>query len=347
MWPLSVYLSIAAVWIWFPLIPKGIYRVAALGPNRAPGCGEKPATILRQNFNAYFQSEKENLKALAEEIENIDYLQEEGRCPSDTEYLTVAQRDNSFHIQPLIDQLLSKRIEVRQIIEDSVANEAEGFGTFSDETEMLMVDETIRNLHITAEAAKDAVDGFLAEIGNLPRLRYNAPSQDEEEERKSMWESEGKKLDRKLFELAMAIDEAHPDGDYLVEYVVGARQNLQDRFDKLIETMSVTVSSYDNELEMHDKRNDEYLEPWFPKGNTYRDIVGALTRWCLCWEKGVEGAAEALRAIEPVPEAEDPNPVKWGAVGRGLDQIGRSLWANLRGVRDRPRTPPPSGRKNN
>ncbi|KAF3286556.1 hypothetical protein TWF132_008835 [Orbilia oligospora] len=332
MWPFNISLALVIFWIWMQLIPK----VAAPWPNRAPGCGEQPATIRRQEFEDYVDEERETLRALAKAIEEIDYLQEEGRCPSDISYITVSNRDIGFHIQPLIDQLLNIKIQVSQLIRESVEDEADGYGTFVDEAELELINTTIRNLQAIAEAEKDAVDAFLAEIANLPRLRYIYPNKDGEG-----GDSDDTDEDKNIFNLAMRIDDGHPDGQYLVEYILGARQNYQARFDGLVETMELIVSDYDGELAVHDYRDQGQLDEWFPKGTTYRDIVGALIRWSMCWEEGARRAAKALRAVAPAPKPEDPKPGRWGAVGRGLSQIGRSL-SGIRGCRGRSRTPPPA-----
>ncbi|KAK6350414.1 hypothetical protein TWF718_003606 [Orbilia javanica] len=316
------------MWIWLSLIPK------VLAPaNRAPGCGGEPATINRRDFDDFFREERGNLQVLAKAIEEIDYLQEEGRCPSDVAYITVFHRDTSFHIQPLIDRLFNARLELGRLITEYAEDEAEGYGTFFDEAELRLIYNTIRNLEVLAEAEKDAVDGFVADIANLPRLRY--PDENDQ--------------NTNLLNLAMGIDDGRPDGEYLVEYTLGARQNLQARFDSLIEKMELAVSDYDNELAVHDTRDRGQLDEWLPKGNSYQDVIGALIRWSMCWAEGVKGAAGALRTIAPAPGPEDPRPSRWGVVGRGLSRIGRSL-SGLgigAGCRGRSRTPPPARRNNN
>ncbi|KAK6362339.1 hypothetical protein TWF730_006034 [Orbilia blumenaviensis] len=296
---------------WLPLL-SGV-----LAPNRAAGCGDVPATIGRREFDNFFKAEQENIQVLAAAIEEIDYLQEEGMCPSNLDYINVFHRDPSFHVQPLINKLFDARIQIGQLVQESVEDEAEGYGTFFDEADLGLIHKTIYNLEIRANAEKDAVDGFLADIDNLARLRYPDIT-----ERKV-----------NLVNLAMQIDDGHPDGPFLVEYTVGARENLQERFDNLVERMELAISDYDRELEVHDIVDRGQLDEWFPKGSTYQDVIGALIRWSSCWLEGVGAAAEALRAIGPAPKPDDPRPARWGAFGRGLSTIGRSLSSIGRGDR--------------
>ncbi|KAK6535029.1 hypothetical protein TWF281_006327 [Arthrobotrys megalospora] len=322
-----------ALWTWLPLL---VPSVVAPGPwqTRAPGCGEQFATITRRDFDNFYKSEKANIRAFAEAIEDIDYLQEEGKCPSNSEYLTVQNRDPSYHIQPLIDKLLVARYQLGETVEEAVVAEAEGMEVFYDEPDMTLLHTTIRNLEIVANSEKDAVDGFVAEIESLPRLRYpdiNNP-------------------DKNLLNLAMQIDDGYPDGPFLVEYIVGARRNLQTRFDDLVEKLELVVSDFDNELMVHAEReHDDELDEWLPKGNSYQDITGALIRWTLCWAEGVGKAAEALRAIGPAPEPDSSGGGWRGTLGRGYNRLERTVssivWSHGTGNgRGKSRSPIPRGR---
>ncbi|KAK6506633.1 hypothetical protein TWF481_005089 [Arthrobotrys musiformis] len=317
----SVYLTI--VWISFPLIPK-VVAPANIRYNRAPGCGAEPATITRQYFDAWFSDQKSSLQALAQAIEELDYLQEEGRCPSDVAYITEADRDTSYHIQPLIDRLFRARFQIGELVQASVEDDVEGYATYFDQADLSLTYQAVYKLERQADAEKDAVDALVADIANLPRLRY--PDSNDQAQN--------------VFDLAFAIDEGFPDGEYLVEYVTGARQNIQDRFDSVVKKIEKAIKEYDAELAIHDIRDKGgELDEWFPQGNSYRDIVGALIRWSYCWLEGVKGAAETLRAIPYLPEP-DPRPERWGALGRGLSRIGRSF-SSIGGRRGgQSRTPP-------
>ncbi|KAK6542920.1 hypothetical protein TWF694_006858 [Orbilia ellipsospora] len=254
---------------------------------RAYGAGAERVTISRDDFEKYYTKEKQSIKEFAAAVEEIDYLQ--SKCPSNPEELENG--DPRFHIQPLLDKITEARVELNvlagfpmdeSILVESVTSLRSEF----DEVDYRSTLANIYGIELLVREELDKVQSFLADIGNLSRLRY--PDLDDQ--------------NVNIHNLAVEIDDGEYDGEQAVTYTVGARDNMKDRFAELISLLEATVSAYDVEIAMNEVIDRSDLEKWFPPNDSFMDVVGALIRWSECWIQELTAGLDALNKIGLVPE---------------------------------------------
>ncbi|KAF3925813.1 hypothetical protein ABW20_dc0102415 [Dactylellina cionopaga] len=282
---------------------------------RAYGCGEKCNLITRAEFEKYYQREKDHVAAFAAAIEEIDYLQAEEKCPSTEE--AFENVDPDWHIQPLIDKVERARLELKNLVDNDMKEEIERMNIHYDAGEQRMLLRNLYGVELLAQRDLNRVNAFLADLAHLSRLRY--PNADDYEDN--------------IHNLAIQISDGKFDGEQVVEYTVGARSNLRERFEDLISELQADISAYDVAITMDEITNIGQLEKWFPSKtkpenpnilvDPYRDVLGAMIRWAGCWVEGLEAGLEALKRIGPAPGEEKS---RWGQrLGRTASRIGDSI----------------------
>ncbi|KAK6349424.1 hypothetical protein TWF696_005708 [Orbilia brochopaga] len=297
------------------------------------GAGYQTASIPLPAWEQFYTREYDHVKTFAGAIEELDYFQlpwNKPSCPSSDEALKEGAEN---HIGPLINRIFQARVGLSAKIlkqdpkafEEPDPDESYISDYFTDDTyEDRSLFKKVLAVEQLADRELNSVQAFLADTNDLARLRY--PDLEDR--------------DKNIRSLALGINDAHVDGLAAVTYIVGARANLEQRFENIMKLLQDTIVRYKVELSANEIMDVGRLRTWFPDvyGEQWPDAIMKLIRWSECWLSGLEPAFRALQEIGPVP---DPQSVKqksrWGPLGRAAQRLRKSFSGILPGLGGEPK----------